>query len=311
MVIIFIIWLESKKDFFSLVFRRLFHSNHLETAHEGTVLFKIFSIFLCSSCTDYLEFCTAQGRLNHISCIKAPFRTTGTNDSMKLINEKNDVLCFLYLLHYPLESFFKFTAVFCTCNHSRKIQLKNALWKQVYRNNTFFNSLSKTFNNGCLSDSRFTKKERIVFCTAAQNLNGALNFLVTTNYRIKFSFPCRFRKVTGKLFKKTFGLFLFLLGASVRHERNSLFVYEIAAFVITVFIHCRRRNLSLYVRNWLFNLVNGNSCLLEICPQKGMFFRNCRKHHVFRTDVVISHGLCNEGTLLEEFWSSVRIRNCL
>src|SRR3989338_5094851 len=96
---------------------------------------------------------------------------------MKFVDENNDVLSASDFIHYPFNAFFKLPAIFGSGHHQRQIQYHNALIQERFWNIPRNNSLSKAFYNGRLSNARFAQKDWVIFGSAGQNLNHALNFI--------------------------------------------------------------------------------------------------------------------------------------
>ena len=107
---------------------------------------------------------------------------------MQFINKENDIACLGDFINHFFQSFFKFAAVFGTGNKGRHIKRDYSFATQSFWNMAIDNTLRKPFGNRCFADSRFTDKDRVIFCPAAQNLNDPLNFCFPANDGINFIF---------------------------------------------------------------------------------------------------------------------------
>ena len=103
---------------------------------------------------------------------------------MKLIDKQDNISCGFYFFNNFLETFFKLAAVFSAGNNAAHIQRYQPLVLQCFRYIAFYNELGKSFHNGGFSDTRFTNEGRIIFITAAENLDNALHFLFPPLNRI-------------------------------------------------------------------------------------------------------------------------------
>ena len=148
-----------------------------------------------------MKLTTRQSRLEHIARIhRAIARRTRSNNSMKLIDEQNNLT--IRLLNFTknrLQSVLEFTAVLSTSQHRRQVKRNQLTILQARRNITCNNTLGQTFNDCRFTSARFTNQYRVILCTTRKDLNGTTDFFRTTNNRIEFSFTSSLSKVVAIL----------------------------------------------------------------------------------------------------------------
>ena len=133
---------------------------------------------------------------------------------MDFVNKENDLAgLFFHFLKNCLEPVFKFTPVLGPGNQQAKIKRNDLFTFQGCWNITIDNSLGQPFDNGCLSDTRLTDEDRIVFCPSTKHLDDPADFLIAADDRIKFSLPGYVGQVAGIFFQ---GL-VFFFRVLVRH----------------------------------------------------------------------------------------------
>ena len=195
-MVIFITFLQSTQDRNRACRIRFVYHDGLESSFECFILFKIFLIFIKGSSTDTSQFATCQGRFQDVCSIHGTFTFSGTYQCMDFIDEQDDIsIRFGYFVDNRLQSFFEFAFVFCTCNQRTHVERKQLLVFQVLRNISTQDSLSQSFYDCCLTCTRFTNQDRIVFGTTAQDLQYTTDFFITTDYRVQLAVTCSFYQV--------------------------------------------------------------------------------------------------------------------
>ena len=89
------------------------------------------TVFIGRRCADHLQFTARQNRLQNISGIDRALCRTCADDGMDLIDKENDIAVFCDLVHDLFESLFKFSAVFCSCDHRADIQRHDRFFRQI------------------------------------------------------------------------------------------------------------------------------------------------------------------------------------
>ena len=86
-----VFFLYSSKNGYGFFNTRLFNHDDLETAHQGGILFNMFSVFLQGCCADASNFATRKRRFNEVGCIHGALGATGTDEHMNFIDKKDNI----------------------------------------------------------------------------------------------------------------------------------------------------------------------------------------------------------------------------
>src|ERR1700722_18401650 len=100
---------------------------------------------------------------------------------MKLINKDDGVLRFHQLFHDGLQPLFELATIFCSGNDQGKIERQDSLVREKRGNFAVGDALCQSLDDGSLADTGFADQHGIVFSSAAQNLDYALEFAVAAD----------------------------------------------------------------------------------------------------------------------------------
>ena len=128
---------------------------------------------------------------------------------MQLVNKKNDVFGTANFVHHRFDALFELTAVFCTGDHQCEIERDDTFVAQELGDIAARNFLRQTFRDRGFADASLTDQDRIIFCAPAKHLNHALDFVVTSNDRIKLAFLGQFGQIAAERAERgSFDIFL-------------------------------------------------------------------------------------------------------
>ena len=98
--------------------RRFAHINLLKTSFEGRIFFDVLLVLVQRGRPDATQLAPRQRGLQHIRSIDCPFRRSGPDQRVQLIDEKNDLaLRVFYFLQHRFEAILKLAAIFCAGQH--------------------------------------------------------------------------------------------------------------------------------------------------------------------------------------------------
>src|SRR5438067_1762206 len=118
---------------------------------------------------------------------------------MELVDEDDGILRLHQLLHNGFQSLFKLSAILRSCHDQGKIESQNALVGKKRRNFSVGNALRQALNDGRLAHARLANQHGIVLGAAAENLNYAFQFALSSYKRIKLVVHRSLGEVAGKL----------------------------------------------------------------------------------------------------------------
>ena len=141
---------------------RFFHRHRAETPFQSRVFFNVFPVLFPGSCTQHLQFPSAQCWLKNICRINGTLRCAGPNNGVHFIHEENHIsAAFDFLKHIP-QAFLKLAPVLGACHQIGHIQTDQPLVLQLRWHIPCTHSLGKSLGNGRLSHPRFSHQRRIV-----------------------------------------------------------------------------------------------------------------------------------------------------
>ena len=195
--------LENLESIFS---RRSINLNFVETTSKSSVLQDSVTVFILSCCTNHCQFTTWKSRFQDIS---KTFRSltiasaSGTKNLVDFIEEEDNISSFFDFIYQVLNVFFKATTVLRTSFKSRNIDWDDFFVLDSSWDITINDSLSQTFNYGCFTNPSVPDKDWVILGTTSQDFASFLDFFVTSDNRIQFTFASFFSQVTTKFSKDT------------------------------------------------------------------------------------------------------------
>ena len=195
-------------EFFVAVAHALQHANRfvlvgrrnldgLEAPLERAVFLHRLAIFARRRRADALNFAAAQRRLQNIRGVERAFRRTRAHQRVQFVDEHDRVLALHQFLHDGLQPLFELPAILRSRHDQRKIERKDALVREERRNIAVGNALRQAFDDRRLAHAWFADQHRIVLRAPAKDLNGALEFAVSSYQRIELAFHRRLRQDRG------------------------------------------------------------------------------------------------------------------
>ena len=118
---VFVLRTNSAQNEDRVVWRRIIHLHGLEAALEGGVLLNMLTVFGQGRRTDALDFAAGQRWLEDIGGIHRAFGRTSPHDGVHFVDEQDDVLGALDLVHDPLDALFELAAVLGASDHEGEV----------------------------------------------------------------------------------------------------------------------------------------------------------------------------------------------
>ena len=145
---------------------------------------------------------------------------------MHFINEQDDfAFRLLHFRQHGFQTFLELTAIFGACDHGAKIQRHDALGLQGFWHIAIDDAERQAFHNRGLADARFADQHRIILGAAGKYLNGAADFLITADHRVKLALARHFRDVARVFLQSIEAVFgvLAIDRAALADLRNGFF----------------------------------------------------------------------------------------
>ena len=201
-MMVLVTFLDTTEDTDGIYLVRFVDHDGLESTLQCLILFEVLLILVEGSGTDGSQFATCQGRFQNVGSIHGALATASAYQGMDFINEEDNLTVGIgYLLDDALESFLKFTLVFCTshqCTHVERIEL---LVLQIFRHIATNDTLCKSLYDSGFTSTWFTDKDRVVLSSTRENLKYSANLFVTTDYWVEFAASGLFNQILGVFFE--------------------------------------------------------------------------------------------------------------
>ena len=202
LVMILILFLQPPENRYRLGRSRLVDHYHLEPAFESLVGLEIFLVLVECRRAYGPQFAPRKCRFEDVRRIHGAGSPAGSDKSVYLIYEKNDLAVAVdHFLYDSLEPLFEFSLILGTGYQGSKIERVDLLGLQIFRNVAVYDILGNPFGYGSLAHTRFADQNRIVLRPPAQYLEDPPYFLVPADDRVEFSLRGPFVKVDRKFFK--------------------------------------------------------------------------------------------------------------
>ena len=153
----------------------------LEAALQGAVFLDGVAVFVERCGADTLHVAACQRRLHDVGSIHGARGRAGAYDGVDFVDEYDDILVLLKLLHQLLQALFKLPAILRAGHDARHVERVDALAEEHWRRVVLGNHLCQSLDDGTLADARFANQYGVVLLAAAQNLDDALNLALTAD----------------------------------------------------------------------------------------------------------------------------------
>ena len=172
--------------------------DRLEPPGQGGVLLDVFAIFVERGGADALNLAARQGRLEHVAGVDGAFGPAGADQRVQFVDEENHVLGPADFVHHRLDALFKLAAVFRAGHHHRQIEHDDPAIVQDLRHGAGDHHLGQAFDDGGLADAGLAQKDRVVLLPPAEDLDDALDLVLSADDRIKLPFAWPIRSDRGR-----------------------------------------------------------------------------------------------------------------
>ena len=199
---------EATQDRDGVFFARLFYQYFLETTLKRCVLLDVLAVLVERCGTYTVQLTPRQRRLEHVARVHCALALAGTDHYVQFVDKQDDLpFLFRQLVEQCFKTLFELTTELGTSNQRTNIQRQQAFAFEAVRHFAVDDPLGQTFGNRGFTHARFTDQYRVVFGTTLQDLNGAANFIVTTNDRVELAFFGALGQVDGVFIQRLTRLF--------------------------------------------------------------------------------------------------------
>jgi hypothetical protein len=145
----------------------------LEAAVERGVLLDILAVFVERGRADALQLAAAEGGLEDVGGVHRALGGAGTDDGVQLVDEEDDVLGALDLVHHGLDALLELAAVFGAGDHEGEVEGDDLLVGEDLRHVALGDFLREALDDGGLAHAGLADEHGVVLGAAAQDLDDA------------------------------------------------------------------------------------------------------------------------------------------
>mmetsp|Transcript_3026 Transcript_3026/g.11268 ORF Transcript_3026/g.11268 Transcript_3026/m.11268 type:complete len:911 (+) Transcript_3026:148-2880(+) len=157
----------------------------LETTLERGVLLDVLAVLVDGGGADALELTAGEGGLEDVSRVDGALRRAGANERVHLVDEEDDILVSLDLVHELLEALLELTAVLGARDEEAHVQGHHALALERLGDVVGGDLLREALRNGGLTDAGLADEAGVVLGAAAENLGDADDLVRSADARVE------------------------------------------------------------------------------------------------------------------------------
>ena len=191
--------LDVPEDLDRLVDRRRIDHDLLEPAVERAVLLDVLAVFVERRRADALQLAARERRLEHVRGVERARGAARADDRVQLVDEEDDVLGLLELVHHGLHALLELAAVLRAGDKGRQIERHDALAVQDAGDLLLDDPHRQSFGDGGLAHARLADQHGIVLLPAAQDLGDALDLLFAADDRVEFVLRGELRQIVAEV----------------------------------------------------------------------------------------------------------------
>ncbi|MNI28450.1 hypothetical protein D3C73_822270 [compost metagenome] len=275
----FVLGLQALQDFVGLAHGRLDDVDLLEATSQRPVLLEDAAVFLEGSRADAAQLARRQCRLDQVGGIHgAARRRTRADDGVDLVDEQHRIGHLLQRGQHTLQTLFEVATVFGASHQRAQVERIDDRIGQHVRHRAFHDASGQAFGNRGLADAGLAHVQRVVLAAAAQDLDGAFDFVGTADQRVDATGAGLFVEVAGELGQGiALGLALAPFHAALALGRGRLlaFLTQLGDAVGQIIDHIQP----------------GDVLLVEVIDGVGVLFAEDGDQHVGAGDLLLAGGL--------------------
>ena len=194
----FIFLLQAAQDGDRVFHRRFANKDGLEAAFQRGVLLHMLAIFFQRGRADAVQLTAGQRGLEQVGGVHGAFRLAGAHKRVHFIDEQHDIAAFgAHFVEHAFQPFFELAAIFGASDQRAHVQRHQPLVFQAIGHVAIGDAQRQAFGDRGLAHAGLTDQHRVVLGAAGEHLDGAADFLVTADHRIKLASPRRLGQVAG------------------------------------------------------------------------------------------------------------------
>ena len=208
--------LEPAEDRHRVFDRRLTDVDLLEPALERGVLLDVLAELVERGRADHAQLTAGEHRLDHVAGVDRALGTSGTDDRVQLVDERDDLAVAVDdLLEDGLHAVLELAAVLRARDHRADVERDQPLVAQTLGHVALDDAPGETFGDGGLADAGLADEHRVVLGAARQHLDDASDLLVASDHRVELALAGVLGEVASVLLERLVLLLRVLAGDPV------------------------------------------------------------------------------------------------
>ena len=188
LVVLLVRGLQPAQDFHRILDRRLVDVDLLEAPHECAVLLEVVAEFLIRSRADAAQRALGQCGFQQVGGIhRAAGGRPGADYGMDFVDEQNRPRRAFHLRDDCLQPLLEVTAVARASQQRAHVERKNGAICQHFGHIAIDDALGQPLGDCGFTDTRVTHVQRVVLGAAAEDLDRALDLVLTPDQRVDFA----------------------------------------------------------------------------------------------------------------------------
>jgi hypothetical protein len=186
---------------------RLVDEHRLEPPRQGCVLLDVLAILVEGGGADAVQLAARERRLQKVRGIHRAVGLAGADDGVHLVDEQDDAAGRRRdLLQHGLEPLLELAAVFRAGDQRAHVEREQLLVLKALRHIAVDDAQRQALDDRGLADARLADQHRVVLGAARQHLDGASDFLVAADHRVKLALARRLGQVAGVFLQRVIGV---------------------------------------------------------------------------------------------------------
>ena len=175
----------------------------LEASLERRVLLDVLAVLVERRGADHAQLAARQHRLDHVAGVHRPLGTTGTDDRVELVDERDDLAFGVGdLLEHRLEALLELTAVLRAGEHRRDVERNQALVLETFGDVAVGDARGQALDDRRLADAWLADEHGVVLAATREHLDAAADLLVAPDDRVDLAALGERREVLAVLLER-------------------------------------------------------------------------------------------------------------
>mmetsp|Transcript_18384 Transcript_18384/g.62557 ORF Transcript_18384/g.62557 Transcript_18384/m.62557 type:complete len:361 (+) Transcript_18384:1380-2462(+) len=190
------------EDLGRLLHGGLRHLHRLEAALQRGVLLDVLAVLVQRRGADALQLAAGQRGLEDVGSVNGALGGAGANERVHLVDEEDDVLVLLHLVHELLEALLELAAVLGARHEQAHVERHHPLVLDGLRHVAGGDLLRQPLSDGALAHARLADEARVVLRAPAEDLDGALDLRAAPHARVQLALLRLLRHVRAELLQR-------------------------------------------------------------------------------------------------------------